>query len=287
MKFTTILGIIVLLGAAYIGFTGDLTDDLVANVVLPIFDYEEPTLNIQPREPFTGESITVANWNIQVFGESKWSKPEVREEIIAIVDDYDIIFIQEIRDSSETVFAELCAQVTTHDCSVSSRAGRSTSKEQYGVLFRQGIRIGEAIDYNNDEESQDVFERPPIAIDFIVDDYQFTAINIHVKPDDVHNELSALEEVAQDFQGNIMLLGDFNADGSYYDENEKTHFLEYEWVIDNSIDTTVAKSDNTYDRIILNNDMYKEYVSHGVFNDIGKEVSDHYVVWVEIATEES
>ncbi|MCK5107650.1 MAG: hypothetical protein KAQ83_02905, partial [Nanoarchaeota archaeon] len=190
------------------------------------------------------------------------------------------------------VFEELCDELMPYyKCEVSSRAGRSSSKEQYGLIYRKDIQIGNIVDYNLDEKSNDFWERPPYRVDFIIGNYSFSAYNMHIKPDDVDDELLYLESLVEGEnkesstnpnKGNVILLGDFNADGFYYKEDENEFFLSYEWVIDNGMDTTVAKSDNTYDRIIMNEDMYEEYYTKGVYTNVSQDVSDHYLVWAQI-----
>src|SRR3989338_8556650 len=46
------------------------------------------------------ETITLASFNIQVFGDSKAAKEDVMKALTDIVIQYDIIAIQEVRDSS-------------------------------------------------------------------------------------------------------------------------------------------------------------------------------------------
>jgi len=233
--------------------------------------------------PDSEDTITIMNWNIQVFGKAKWAKPDVREKILDIVPKADIVFIQEIRDISGDVFRDLCSQINkTHKCNISSRAGRSSSKEQYGIIYKNEIELIGIYDYNPDEK--DRWERPPVMVNFRVNDYEFRAVNIHVKPDDVANELNHLEfeYLVSSLAINRIWLGDFNADCSYYDEENKTVFKEEFWVIKDTDDTTVSKSSRAYDRIILNSDMKEEYIRYGIYTNITKEVSDHYPVWVEM-----
>ena len=54
---------------------------------------------------------------------------------------YDILMIQEIRDSAQTALPELVekvnqASVWQYGFVVSPRTGRSSSKEQYGYIYR-------------------------------------------------------------------------------------------------------------------------------------------------------
>jgi hypothetical protein len=76
-----------------------------------------------------------------------------------------------------------------------------------------------------------------------------------------------------------IILGDLNADGSYYDENNITHFKSWSWIVENKVDTTVAKSNNTYDRIIINEATKNNFLEIGVIDDITIDQSDHYLVY--------
>ena len=59
-------------------------------------------------------------------------------------------------------------------------------------------------------------------------------------------------------------------------------FEDWNYLIKDNDDTTVASSSNAYDRIILNDDSFNEYLDHGIDKSITSEESDHYLVWVEI-----
>ncbi|MDA3788831.1 MAG: hypothetical protein PF503_10105 [Desulfobacula sp.] len=64
---------------------------------------EEPTAS--------DNTIKIASFNIQVFGRSKASKPEVMEVLSSIISQFDIVAIQGIRDKSGTAikdFLEYC-----------------------------------------------------------------------------------------------------------------------------------------------------------------------------------
>jgi hypothetical protein len=57
-------------------------------------------------------TITIANFNIQVFGQKKASKPEVMYTLAKIISRFDIVAIQEIRDPTynviEAMLFDLC-----------------------------------------------------------------------------------------------------------------------------------------------------------------------------------
>src|SRR3989339_360716 len=185
-------------------------------------------------ENYITQTIKIANWNLNVFGESKAGNNDLM-----------------------TLY-----------------------KEQYGVIFRDDINLVSFKDYNPDFLNR--WERPPVRLDFKIDDSELIIYNIHVKPDDVSKELGYLEDIVED-SGNVIILGDFNADCSYYNEKNKNVFNSMSWVIKDYQDTAVSKSRCAYDRIVLNDNSYKFYKKSGVdYTQITENVSDHYIVWVEM-----
>jgi deoxyribonuclease-1-like protein len=229
------------------------------------------------------ETYTVANWNLQIFGEKKANNTELMKTYATIMSNFDIIFIEEIRDKEGLAFPELCAMMPEYDCVNSSRAGRSSSKEQYGIIYLKRINLESLRDFNPD--SLDRWERPPMRADFTIENYSISMYVIHTKPEDTPNELSKLEELVQDPKENTLILGDLNADCSYYKGGS---FLNWHWTIGDAIDTTSGPSDCTYDRIILNDNAYDEFIDSGVYKKgISTDISDHYLVWARMKFIES
>lgn len=226
------------------------------------------------------ETLKVGTFNTKTFGESKWSR--FSDFYVELVQDYDILFLQEIREADGDSFRELCSLLQqNYDCNISSRAGSSPIyQEQYGVIYRNNVEIKEFKDYNPNYSN--FWERPPIEVKFQYKDYVFTAWNIHVDPDVVNLEMKNLEEFVKDL-GNVMVLGDLNLDCKY-DDGSNGNFENWNYVIKDEDDTTTSTTTNcAYDRIILNDNMSEEYVKHNIDKTITTE-SDHYPIWVEIRT---
>lgn len=239
-------------------------------------DYKEQT------QTDVNGSISLASWNLKIFGDTKASNDELMNRYVDIISDYDIVFIQEIRDKDGSAFDKLCGKFSEHVCQVSSRAGTTISKEQYGVIYRTNIFVEGFTDYNNFEYYQGEFERPPTKVRFSMGGYELVTYVNHLKPDNVYEEMSNLEELVQN-EGNVLVLGDLNLDGSYYDEDNIQHFTDWNYIIKNSDDTTVAESSNTYDRFIMNDDAYEEFVDYGIRkDDIDETLSDHYLIYLTI-----
>ncbi|XP_033982024.1 deoxyribonuclease-1-like [Trematomus bernacchii] len=152
------------------------------------------------------------------------------------------------------------------------------------------------------------FSRPPFVVKFSSTQTavkEFVLIPIHTKPGNAVKEIDALVDVVKKAKlkwknNNIMVLGDFNADGKHVKKKDwkkirllDTNKKDFHWLIANGVDTTLAaKSSNTYDRIVVTTEMEKGVVagSAKVFDfreeydlrDKAKKVSDHFPVEVEL-----
>jgi endonuclease/exonuclease/phosphatase family metal-dependent hydrolase len=240
---------------------------------------DAPSINTSNTIDTSNTSIKVANWNLQIFGDNKESNIELMNFYVSKLKVYDIIFVQEIRDDDSSSFEALCFMMPNYSCKISSRAGRSSSKEQYGIIYKKGISLESFKDFNPDSLNR--WERPPIEVTFNIDGYNIKVYNIHTKPDDVANELSALEDVVIN-EGNAAILGDLNADCNYY-TNNKQDFSSWYWLIKDNQDTTLSQTDCAYDRLIVNADLNNEILSSGIdTSEITNNISDHYIVWMEI-----
>ena len=268
-----------------------------------------PTPTPNPVSP-TGttpltQTIKIASFNIQVFGVSKAEDPFVMDILAKTIAEFDIVAIQEIRDESETAIIDLENAVdllgSDYDVVVGPRLGRTISKEQYAYIYRTSkIHYGES--YTYDDSSLDLFHREPFVASFSIvnGDFDFVLATIHTDPDFATEEINSLPLVIEDakahFPGelDIILLGDLNADCSYLDEDDMTCPLmdeSYIWMISNDLDTNVAESSCTYDRIVITDALDSECTkSAGVFrfdsvfnltDADAKDVSDHYPVWAE------
>ena len=102
-----------------------------------------PNTNIDVSKlyiPKTNQSeLSIANWNLQIFGDTKAGNENLVNFYATVIKNYDVVFVQEIRDADGNAFNVLCSKLSEYNCIASSRAGRSTSKEQYGMIIKKGI----------------------------------------------------------------------------------------------------------------------------------------------------
>ncbi|XP_052394852.1 deoxyribonuclease gamma-like [Carassius gibelio] len=260
--------------------------------------------------------MKVAAFNIQKFGKSKLSDPFVLKTLIKIVSRYDIIVILEVVDSSgdsvDNFLEELNKFNKTHHYTleISTRLGRGNYKEQFMFLYRDDlVDLVGSYQYQDDQPGdEDAFAREPYVLRFkchktVLED--LVLMPVHTKPEDSVKELDELYDVFQNVKtkwktDNIMILGDFNADGSYVSGKEmKTIRIrsdeDFHWLITDDVDTTASnKNDNTYDRIVIyGEDMLNAVIPNSAkpFNfqkayklkeEDALKVSDHYPVEVEL-----
>jgi endonuclease/exonuclease/phosphatase family metal-dependent hydrolase len=256
------------------------------------------------KSAITPDTIKLGAFNLQIFGTTKAGKPEVMEVLSKIIRNYDVIAVQEIRDSSQTALPALRDTVNSnganYDFVVSDRLGRTTSKEQYSYIYNMQTMqvIGSPYVYS---DSNDIFQREPYVANFKAKNgnFDFVLITIHTDPDTATQEISDLPKVVDDAkiryqgEGDFVVMGDLNADCTYFKESDPSPLRssDYYWIINNSVDTTTKSTDCTYDRIIITTPAITDYTGNsGVFRfdtaynlnyDGTIAVSDHYPVYAD------
>ena len=273
-KIKLLLTIIII---SIISLTGCL--DSFESIKIKIDENEHSNADVD-----TEKDISIACWNLQIFGLSKARNESLLSYYHSKLSTFDIFIIQEIRDASGTAIETFAELFHNHTHIISKRAGKTSSKEQYAIFYNEKLTL---LDYDDfTDEYQAEINRPPLQATFKCNNLTFTIFTIHTDPDDVYNELSTFEEITSTSSIDSIIMGDLNADGTYYDESNKNHFLNWYWILPDYIDTTVASSDNTYDRIIINEKMKNNIISYGVMDNVTQSQSDHYMIYATINTEE-
>ena len=117
-----------------------------------------------------------------------------------------------------------------------------------------------------------------------------------MKPDAAEAEIGVLAQVYSGIldwnpgERDIIILGDLNADGSFFDEDGASALKtsKFTWVITNDMDT-MTKTDWTYDRIVITDATAHEFDRAAVFyfdsvfgivdQELIEDVSDHFPVY--------
>ncbi|KAL6072776.1 Deoxyribonuclease-1-like 2 [Balamuthia mandrillaris] len=219
-----------------------------------------------------GEPFRLGSFNIQQMGDTKIlsGRDEVVNVIVSTLLRFDIIFIQELQNgpndacgqyTGPAICALLAAMNELSDTPYGLNVGpRANGVEQYAILYKEHIfSVEESFPYSPAE----TFARTPqvVLMKHKPSGNQFWSINIHTQPTKAREEIQALTDVVAslslDVTDMVVVLGDFNSDGSYFSERKGWPLffaaLGDGWMnaIHDDMDTTVAHSDNTYDRIVL------------------------------------
>ncbi|MEQ2251391.1 Deoxyribonuclease-1 [Ilyodon furcidens] len=260
-------------------------------------------------------SLLLGAFNIKAFGDTKASNTTLLDIISTVVHRYDIILIQEVRDSDLSATKKLMDHVnkgsSTFSYIVSEPLGRSTYTERYLFLYRQAsVSVVESYHFDDGCEScgTDTFMREPFVVMFssrYTALSSFTLIPQHTSPELAVEEINALYDVVTDVRtrwntNNIVLLGDFNSGCSYVTASDwqKIRLFtdkSFHWLIPDSADTTVTHTNCPYDRVVVTADMLKGVV-HGsaqvydfvadlnLSQNMGLAVSDHFPVEVKLTS---
>lgn len=254
------------------------------------------------------ETIRIASFNIQVFGQAKMSDATVVDRLAEIVRQFDLVAIQEIRSVDQSVLPEFVKVVNSQGADyrfvISPRLGRTHSKEQFAYVYRGDLLEVIPGSVFTVDDPEDMLHREPFVSRFRVrqangEPFTFTLINVHTDPDDTAWEVGALAEVykfvAQHHheEDDIILLGDLNVD------NRRIRPLTRIPVVESIVPEgpTNTRLTRQYDHILINRLTTTEFTGNaGVFDmeeyfQITREealkISDHLPVWAEFSTIES
>uniref|UniRef100_A0A3B5MVA4 Deoxyribonuclease n=1 Tax=Xiphophorus couchianus TaxID=32473 RepID=A0A3B5MVA4_9TELE len=215
--------------------------------------------------------MKIASFNIQRLGLKKVSDPSILNNLVQIISRYDIIVILEVVDETgKAVDVLMEALNKSVKKQISTRLGRTDYKEQFLFLYRVGLVTLVDLYQSDDKktEGQDDINRDPYILRFSCPNTvlgDLVMIPVHISPKGAEIELDKLYDLFLDIQkmwktDNVMILGDFNADGSYVSKKEmKTIRIRsdknFHWLIGDDVDTTAStKNTNTYDRIVVYGD---------------------------------
>ncbi|XP_071349847.1 deoxyribonuclease-1-like isoform X2 [Trachinotus anak] len=263
--------------------------------------------------------MKIAAFNAKNLGLKKVTNKNIARSLTKIISRYSVTVILEVVDKSGKAMEMLHQQLNKTSCNrkrpysmvASVQLGRDTYKEQFVCFYRQDEVALEAVYQYEDNQAgdEDAFAREPFILRFscpaaAVKD--LVLIPVHTKPEDSLKELDELYDVVDAVRtkwktDNIMILGDFNADGRYLSKKKKEQIrilsAPYHWLIDDDVDTTTSNNnDNTYDRIVVYGQTMLKAVVPGsakpfnfqikfkLTDEETLSISDHYPVEVELKT---
>lgn len=255
-----------------------------------------------------GGAIRIASFNIQVYGETKASKPEVMQILAATIRQFDVVAVQEIRSADPRVVDQLVELVNSSGAKyahvLGPRLGRTVSKEQYAYIFNTETVQLDPLSIYTVNDPDDLLHREPLVTAFRAlgapqrEAFTFTLVNIHTDPDEVSREVDTLADVYRavrnDGRGedDIILLGDLNADATELGRLAQQPGMA--WAISGM--PTNTRGTAAYDNLVFDGRATAEYTGNSGVLDLMRqynitleqalEVSDHLPVWAEFSVYE-
>ncbi|KAH0520779.1 Deoxyribonuclease-1 [Microtus ochrogaster] len=260
-------------------------------------------------------TLNIAAFNIRSFGNTKMSNATISGYIVEIVRRYDIVLIQEVRDTHLVAVGKLLDVLNrdvpdTYRYVVSEPLGRNSYKEQYLFLYRPDqVSVVDSYYYDDGCEpcGTDTFSREPTIVKFhspFTMVREFAIVPLHAAPADAVTEIDALYDVYLDIKKkwdleDVMFMGDFNAGCSYVSSSQwssirlRTSSL-FQWLIPDSADTTVTSTECAYDRIVVAGSQLQSAVvpnsvapfdfqaAYKLTQKLAEAISDHYPVEVTL-----
>lgn len=265
----------------------------------------------------TNETLLIASFNIQVFGESKAKTPAVMEYLASIIRLFDVVAIQEIRSRDDRVMPTLVDYVnaagTRYAFEVGPRLGRTNSTEQYAYVFDTTRVALTAKSYTvqdggTDPQGRpipDLLHREPLVANFRTlanQPFTFTLVNMHTDPDVAKQECSVLGDLLVQIrqyeqtvrmEDDVLLLGDLNAHPGEFGRLATIPGILP--AIQNH--STMVKTNNLYDNIVLDSLNTREFTGRsGVLSmreafsitvEEALKISDHNPIWAEFRPTEA
>ncbi|XP_078027731.1 uncharacterized protein LOC144464487 [Epinephelus lanceolatus] len=263
--------------------------------------------------------MKIAAFNAKNLGWKKVTNKTVVHYLTKIMSQYTVVVILEVMDKSGKAMQKLLKELNNnssnknrpYSMTASSRLGRDTYKERFVCFYREDdVKLKSCHQYEDNQVGDvDAFAREPFILRFRCPSTKvkdLVLIPVHTKPKDSLKELDELHDVVDAVRrkwrtNNIMILGDFNADGRYLSKRKKKKIrissAPYHWLIKDDVDTTTSNcNDHTYDRIVVYRKTMLDAVVPGSakpfnfqkeFNLTDEQtlsISDHYPVEVELRT---
>ena len=264
----------------------------------------------------TAEKIIIGSFNIKSFGKAKMSKPLVVGALVDIARRFDILAIQELREKDQTVIPIFLEYINQNGAAYAAAVG----PRQGYVVTGKTTRYFEQCVFIYDTEKieivgnsyaaidrANIMHRPPYVGQFRCktanpnrQPFSFNLMNVHVDPDDAHQEFVAMQPIINEIyqqhphEDDFILLGDFN------DEPHK--YARYQWMRQQHAALPPQWKTNTamtkaYDNIVFDKAFTAEFTGEaGVMNlmeeyrlsrDDAEHISDHMPVWAVFSSYEA
>lgn len=272
-----------------------------------------PSASKPPANSTAERPLMVGSFNIQRFGNSKFEKETVLNQLMEIAYPFDILAIQEVVSQQEAVVQNFVEKLNAKynakfNYVVGPFVGRTTYKERAAFIYdTRRVKLVEQPFIVADPE--DKLHREPLVARFQVRDelsptpFTFVLANVHLDPDSgaaeldhVSDLLNAFGSMFQGKEDDFLVLGDFNlSPDKMFKETKFSARPDWKPVLDNQVMTNTRKN-QAYDNILYQVQHTQEFMHRQGVIDLqarfrisieeALEISDHMPIWAAFALSE-
>ena len=209
--------------------------------------------------------MNIGSFNIQNISLTKISNKFILDSIIKIILKYDILFILEVcgnKQEAIQLFDIIISKLNKkYKYFLSNKTGKTSSSAEYICCLYLDNLILTPIQLSLiDNSILTLFDRLPFIAKININDYNIIFIVNHISPKNVLTELNALSDLFDsiyDINNYYILIGDYNAGGTFLNNKEQKSCKLFQnknlsLLSDNEI-TNLGKKSENYDRIFCSN----------------------------------
>lgn len=246
--------------------------------------------------------LRIASFNVCDLDAVKRERMLVKETLVRILSQFDLIALQEIRARQDNVLPELVAAINAtgkqYDFLIGPRVGRGEFREQYAFVFDTNRIETDRFQLYTVDDPEDMLNYEPLVGWFRAKGlpaqtaFTFSLVSLRFDPDYIAQEANLvpdlLRSIAADGRGedDIILAGDFGIDAARTLANQDAGIRA---AIDGIATTT--RGTHAQDNFLFSATATTEYSGRaGAFDFLRQfnmsleqalEVSDHLPVWIE------
>jgi hypothetical protein len=260
---------------------------------------------VVPTRPL--ERIRVATFNAQSLDETKLAVPRIRDLLIRIAREFDVLALQQIRSSSDSVVPTLVNLMNEggepYECAIGPRVGPDGAQEQYAFVFNPRTVVLDRRElYTVDDRSRVLTYEPLVAwfraVGPISEAFTFSLVNLRLDPATALQERELLDDLFLAVRNDGRQEDDVILAGALQAAPERMGPLA-DWpgvcfaVADHP---TNVLGTAMLDNLVFQQATTREFTGNaGVFDFLrrfnltlaeSRELSDHLVVWAEFSVYE-
>ncbi|MFO1063615.1 MAG: endonuclease/exonuclease/phosphatase family protein [Pirellulales bacterium] len=251
--------------------------------------------------------LRIASFNLADFDAAKRDRIFVRETLVRLLTQFDLIALQEIKSKQDNVLPELTAALNAsgrrYDFLIGPRVGRGDVREQFAFIFNTDRIETDRYQMYTVDDPEDMIQFEPLVGWFRAKGvgadqaFTFSLANVHIDPNFASQEMQMIPDLMQSIaadgrqEDDVILAGDFSTDAAAWLARPE---LGLRTALD-GIATTVHGT-QAFDNFIFSAAHTSEFTGRSGAYDFlrqfnmsleqATQVSDHLPIWIEFSPQE-